>query len=304
MFGRHPRLALDVILGLVNSHPSDKSHGTHVSDLKKSLAASYEIASSKTKLAQQRQNEGYDLRCRGAVVECGDRVLVKIVAFDGKHKILDKWENDPYIVLDQPNPEVPVYVVQRGDGTGSKRTLHRNLLFPIGFLPVQTPTNATEIDKTNKQVSTLKIKPAFVEDPTSDEDHDDAQYRLLEIDTRNKTSYTSIFHLFSFKENLSTSYHTLIHQRRPCPSPIIYASTKKRHCPPPIIYIPMHLPEETLPTSYHICIYQRRPCPPPTIWEFTLGDIGHLLAYMHYQINVFVANTCLLIHVVLRKEIV
>ena len=82
-----------------------------MSYLKKSLAASYEIASSKTKLAQQRQREGYDLRCRGAVVECGDRVLVKIVAFVGfgRHTISDKWENDPYIVLDQPNPEVPVF---------------------------------------------------------------------------------------------------------------------------------------------------------------------------------------------------
>ena len=116
MFGRQPRLALDVVLGLVNSHPSDKSHGTYVSDLKKSLAASYELASSKTKLAQQRQKKGYDLRCRGAVVECGDRVLVKIVAFDGKHKISDKWENDPYIVLDQPNPEVPVYVGKQQEG--------------------------------------------------------------------------------------------------------------------------------------------------------------------------------------------
>ena len=124
------------------------------------------------------------MRCRGAVVECGDRVLVKIVAFDGKHKISDKWENDPY---------------------------------------------------------------------------------------------TSIFHLFSFKENLSTSYHTLIHQRRPCPSPIIYASTKKRHCPPPIIYTyassrgdPAHLPSYMCDGT-HICTCcTPEPCPQSLVYTYVV----------------------------------
>ena len=39
-----------------------------------------------------------------------------------------------YIVRDQPNPDMPVYVVQREDGSGGKRTLHRNHVLPIGYL--------------------------------------------------------------------------------------------------------------------------------------------------------------------------
>ena len=61
-------------------------------------------------------------------------MLVRKLAFDGKHKLANKWEDDMYIVRDQPNPEIPVYVVQQEDGSGRKRTLHRNHLLPIGYL--------------------------------------------------------------------------------------------------------------------------------------------------------------------------
>lgn len=46
-------------------------------------------------------------------MKIGDRVLVKIVAFEGKHKLADRWEQDPYIVIGQPNENKPVFVVRR-----------------------------------------------------------------------------------------------------------------------------------------------------------------------------------------------
>ena len=64
----------------------------------------------------------------------GDRVLMKIVAFDGKHKIQDRWEDEPYIVLKQPNPSIPAYVVQKESKEGGKRVLHCNLLLPIVYI--------------------------------------------------------------------------------------------------------------------------------------------------------------------------
>ena len=66
----------------------------------------------------------------------GDTVLVRKLAFNGKHKIADRFEEGAYIVLNQPNPEIPVYEVQREDGIGRRRTLHRNHLLPIGSLPI------------------------------------------------------------------------------------------------------------------------------------------------------------------------
>jgi len=47
---------------------------------------------------------------RGGVSEIGDRSLVKIVAFHGKHKLSDKWEEEPHVVIDQPNKDNQVYV--------------------------------------------------------------------------------------------------------------------------------------------------------------------------------------------------
>jgi hypothetical protein len=57
---------------------------------------------------------------------------VKIVAFKEKHKLANKWEQEPYKVLGQHIPDIPVFTVQRKDGEGRKRNLHRNLLLSVG----------------------------------------------------------------------------------------------------------------------------------------------------------------------------
>ena len=61
-----------------------------------------------------------------------DRVLVKSVTFKENTKLSDKWEREPITVLGQPNPDIPVFIVQREDGEGRKRNIHRNLLHPVG----------------------------------------------------------------------------------------------------------------------------------------------------------------------------
>ena len=38
----------------------------------------------------KKQTEGYNLKAKGARIDKGDRVLVKILAFKGKHKIMDR----------------------------------------------------------------------------------------------------------------------------------------------------------------------------------------------------------------------
>ena len=66
----------------------------------------------------------------------GDLVLVQKVGVKGKHKIGDKWEHDPYIVISQPNDDIPVYEVRRDNSRAKKtRLLHRTLLLPFVGLP-------------------------------------------------------------------------------------------------------------------------------------------------------------------------
>ena len=155
MFGRQPRLALDVMLGLASTDVHDKDYTQYIAKLKERLDKSYDLASSNAKAAQKRQKGHYDKRIRGAVVEPGDRVLVKIVAHSGKHKIADRWEDDAYNVLQQPISDIPVYVVRKEDGTGPKRTLHRNLLLPINFLPIDPEKIAPEVKPRRR----LKLDP-------------------------------------------------------------------------------------------------------------------------------------------------
>ena len=111
----------------------------YIQELREPLVRAYDIASKAAEKARSKQKEGYDIRTRGATLELGDRVLVKVVAHDGKHKIADRWEDDVYIIMDQPNTDVPVYTVQKESGEGRKRTLHRNLLLPVGFITERKP---------------------------------------------------------------------------------------------------------------------------------------------------------------------
>ena len=60
----------------------------------------------------------------------GDLVLVKRKGFTTKHKIADKWETEPYEIVSQCSDGLPVYTVERN---GRERTLHRNMLFPLGL---------------------------------------------------------------------------------------------------------------------------------------------------------------------------
>ena len=63
-------------------------------------------------------------------------MLVKNVGIRSKHKIGDRWEHDPYVVIDQTNDDIPVYDVWRQNTRSRKtRLLNRILLLPFMGLP-------------------------------------------------------------------------------------------------------------------------------------------------------------------------
>ena len=151
MFGREPRLPIDLAFGIeLNKGNDSLLHYTH--SLREKIKHSCEMAAKASEIAQQRQKAGYDLKVRGATLEVGDRVLVKTLAFDGKHKLADRWDEFAYIVISQPNKDIPVFVVEREDGEGRRRSLHRNHLLPIGYLlpdeqPKPKPRNKPPLPK-------------------------------------------------------------------------------------------------------------------------------------------------------------
>ena len=51
-------------------------------------------------------------------------------------KLRSYWENEVYVVVQQKGQDTPVYEVRSESGT-KKRVLHRNLLLPFTYLPVE-----------------------------------------------------------------------------------------------------------------------------------------------------------------------
>ena len=107
-----------------------------VQNLRDTLRDSYQLASQEASRSATRQKKAYDRHARAGTVKVGDRVLVRVLAFDGKHKIADKWETEPHIVMEQADPNIPVYTIQPESGSCKRRTSHRNHLLPIGSLPI------------------------------------------------------------------------------------------------------------------------------------------------------------------------
>ena len=132
MFGRHPRLPIDVEFGLHKPNCSDNcSKSRYIQKLRRRLNCAHKKASKYSSEKAPKYKTSYDRSVKGLQLQVNGLVLVKIVAHKARHKIHDKWESEEYIVLEQPIPGTPVYRVRPVTGT-KVRTLHRNLLLPLG----------------------------------------------------------------------------------------------------------------------------------------------------------------------------
>ena len=85
-----------------------KNPSKFVASLKKRLMEAYNLAKAETNKSKAHQKRNFDLRVRGSSLRVGDRVLVKAVAFERKHILAYRWQDPNYIVVAQPNIEIPV----------------------------------------------------------------------------------------------------------------------------------------------------------------------------------------------------
>ena len=132
MFGRHPRLPIDVEFGLHKPNCSDNCSKTrYIQKLRRRLNYAHKEASKYSSEQAQKYKASYNKSVKGPQLQVNDLVLVKIVAHKARHKIQDKWESEEYTVFEQPIPGTPVYRIRPVTGT-KVRALHRNLLLPFG----------------------------------------------------------------------------------------------------------------------------------------------------------------------------
>ena len=134
MFGRNPRLPVDLILGVKEElDQTDQDYTTFIKELKNRLDYAYKVAGETSVHRQGSQKEAYDKQTRGASLLPGDRVLIREVGHKGPHKLANRWSREVYLIKDQPDSNTPVYRLAPEHGKGTK-TLHRNMLLPIGAL--------------------------------------------------------------------------------------------------------------------------------------------------------------------------
>ena len=132
MFGRHPRLPIDVEFGLNKPNCSDNSSKSrYIQKLRRRLNYAFQKASKYSDQQANKYKHSYDKSVKGPQLHENDLVLVKIVAHKGRHKLQDRWEPEEYVVIEQPIAGTPVYKVKPVNGD-NVRTLHRNLLLPLG----------------------------------------------------------------------------------------------------------------------------------------------------------------------------
>ena len=169
MFGWHPRLAVDAYFGMNSETDVVKSRESYAQKLKKRLQYAYRVAQRESEKKAKKHKQYYDAKVRDSKLEIGDRVLVRNVNVRGKNKLGDKWEKDPYRVLEIPIADLPVYKVQRENGKGPVKTLHRNLLLPFMYITSADPQDQVPSEQhvpSKQQHKTRKTRSTGVSIPS------------------------------------------------------------------------------------------------------------------------------------------
>lgn len=80
-------------------------------DLKNRMEKTFDIVQKTAEKSRTKQKVQFDKKAKAHKLNVGDHVLLRILAYDGKHKIADKFEED-----------------------GHGKTAHRNLIIPTGTI--------------------------------------------------------------------------------------------------------------------------------------------------------------------------
>ena len=183
MFGRKPRLPVDLVLGL-DVAMNDVSHTDYICSLRNRLQEAFEKAKKNQDLSAAQMTMQYNKHIRGQPLQRGDKVLVRLLRFtEGKHKLENFWEDDTYVII-SCHPDVPVYTVKKECGKGKVRKLHRNLLLPLG-------------DKTSKSEDNEEdsmVAPYLVSDTEydSDDSTEAPASQAQQLEAGNKTTPMAI----------------------------------------------------------------------------------------------------------------
>ena len=148
LFGRNPRLPIDLLLEEDAEPPSDQRLVDWKSSMKEAHRVAAENSARKKGESRRRTN-----KVKYAALEVGDRVLVRNVKEKGgPGKLRSYWEQEIYKVVSIKDEAGVVYeVVSERKPRSKSRIIHRNMLLPCDHLPIESPTRALPKQKQNKK---------------------------------------------------------------------------------------------------------------------------------------------------------
>ena len=111
LYGRHPLLPIDIEFGVMIPDLMEVVTLKYVHRLQKRLNYAFKKAADFSRKEAPRSKQRYDKTAKTSKLEPGDLVLVRRKGFQEKHKILNRWESDPYEVIKQREDGLPVFVV-------------------------------------------------------------------------------------------------------------------------------------------------------------------------------------------------
>ncbi|KAJ8417020.1 hypothetical protein AAFF_G00282470 [Aldrovandia affinis] len=125
MFGRIPRLPVDVMFKSVLHDPVVADFSSYSKSLLTYLSEAARIAQQRSTKEQEHQACQYNKKVKGVSLQVGDRVLLTNKGERGKKKLADKWDPMVYTVIER-NPKTHIYKIS--DVSGQCKVVHRNLL--------------------------------------------------------------------------------------------------------------------------------------------------------------------------------
>lgn len=168
MFGRQPRLPVDLAFGLPVQGGQHMSHSQYVQTLKSRPQESYKMATANTAKTASRNKTRYDRRVTASDLDVGDRVLIRNVRLRGKHKISYEWAATVHVLVHRTGT-LPVYTVKPENRESPLRTLHRDLLLPCGYLPTE---DRHPVPQSRKRGPSTRANSSPDETTPSDEEED------------------------------------------------------------------------------------------------------------------------------------
>jgi len=176
LFGRHPKIPIDLLFDLDNN-VSSTDHTEYAKKWRRSMTEAYQLSQQRSQQVQTRNKKMYDRKASATVLQPGDRVLVRnLTPRGGPGKLRAHWEEKVHVVVKKLD-SLPVYEVHPENSDKPRRTIHRNLLLPCNFLPLEHAAFSTPQPSVQPSPAAVpqSIDEQIGETSSSDSDEDDSQ---------------------------------------------------------------------------------------------------------------------------------